>query len=54
MEKTGKITQVIGPVVDVAFEDGMPPVYEKLIAPATGAVFECCSISSAAPCGVFP
>ena len=40
MEKTGKITQVIGPVVDVAFEDGMPPVYEKLIAPATGAVFE--------------
>ncbi len=40
MGRTGKITQVIGPVVDVYFEDGMPPVYEKLVAPATGAVFE--------------
>ena len=40
MENMGRITQVIGPVVDVFFEGAMPPVYEKLVAPATGAVFE--------------
>ena len=40
MERKGKIGQVIGPVVDVLFDGEMPPVYEKLIAPATGAVFE--------------
>lgn len=27
---TGKITQVIGPVVDVAFEKDLPPIYEAL------------------------
>ncbi len=40
MEKEGRIAQVIGPVVDVKFEGEMPPVYEKLVAPDTGAVFE--------------
>ena len=40
MENMGRITQVTGPVVDVFFEGAMPPVYEKLVAPATGAVFE--------------
>ena len=38
MERKGKIGQVIGPVVDVLFDGEMPPVYEKLIAPATGAL----------------
>ena len=31
MVNPGKISQIIGPVVDVAFEGAMPPVYEKLI-----------------------
>ena len=31
MVNSGKIIQIIGPVVDVRFEGEMPPVYEKLI-----------------------
>ncbi len=29
-KKLGKITQVIGPVVDVFFQDGIPPIYQHL------------------------
>jgi len=39
MKNTGKITQVIGPVVDVEFADGLPRIYDALeiILPASSA-----------------
>ena len=40
MVKAGKINQIIGPVIDVRFEDQMPPVYEKLVVQDTGSVLE--------------
>lgn len=41
MVNPGKIYQIIGPVVDVIFEDGeMPPIYEKLSVDGQNAVFE--------------
>ncbi len=41
MGNHGKITQIIGPVVDVTFEAGsMPPVYQKLEVSGGGGVFE--------------
>ncbi|MBI2931687.1 MAG: F0F1 ATP synthase subunit beta [Planctomycetes bacterium] len=30
VEKFGKVAQVIGPVVDVSFEEGLPPIYTAL------------------------
>jgi len=30
-EKIGYLTQIIGPVLDVAFKDGVPPINNKLI-----------------------
>jgi len=35
MENKGKISQIIGPVVDVTFENSMPSIYEKLIIQST-------------------
>ena len=40
MTNYGKIYQIIGPVVDVEFESGMPPIYEKLVVEGDKAVFE--------------
>ena len=40
MQSQGKICQIIGPVIDVAFEGQMPPVYEKLVVKDTGTVME--------------
>ena len=40
MVKPGKICQIIGPVIDVAFEGQMPPVYEKLVVQDTDSVLE--------------
>ena len=40
MNIAGKINQVIGPVVDVAFDADMPPVYQKLTISKTGTVLE--------------
>ena len=40
MNIAGKINQVIGPVVDVAFDADIPPVYQKLIISKTGTVLE--------------
>ncbi len=28
--KVGKITQILGPVVDISFEDGVPPIHQSL------------------------
>ena len=40
MNIAGKINQVIGPVVDVAFDADTPPVYQKLTISKTGTVLE--------------
>ncbi len=40
MENTGKISQIIGPVVDVRFDETMPPVYEKLVVLENGTSLE--------------
>ena len=40
MSNYGRISQVIGSVVDVAFPDEMPPIYQKLVVEETGGVFE--------------
>ena len=40
MVNPGKISQIIGPVVDVRFEGEMPPVYEKLVVDETQTVLE--------------
>ena len=40
MNIAGKINQVIGPVVDVAFDTDIPPVYQKLTISKTGTVLE--------------
>lgn len=40
MVKPGKICQIIGPVIDVAFEGQMPPVYEKLVVQDSDSVLE--------------
>ena len=40
MVNSGKINQIIGPVVDVRFDGAMPPVYEKLQIEAGGTVLE--------------
>ena len=40
MNIAGKINQVIGPVVDVAFDADIPPVYQKLTISKTGTVLE--------------
>lgn len=40
MPNSGRIYQIIGPVVDVRFERAMPPVYEKLKIEETGTVLE--------------
>ena len=40
MVKPGKICQIIGPVIDVAFEGQMPPVFEKLIVQDSDSVLE--------------
>ena len=40
MVNSGKINQIIGPVVDVRFDGAMPPVYEKLQIEEGGTVLE--------------
>ncbi len=40
MVNSGKINQIIGPVVDVRFDGAMPPVYEKLRIEEGGTVLE--------------
>ena len=40
MVMSGKINQIIGPVVDVRFDGAMPPVYEKLQIEEGGTVLE--------------
>ena len=40
MKNTGKIYQIIGPVVDVEFLNDMPPIYQKLVVEGGDAVFE--------------
>ncbi len=40
MVNPGKINQIIGPVIDVAFEDAMPPIYQKLTVEGTGVSLE--------------
>lgn len=40
MTNTGKISQIIGPVIDVTFEDAMPPIYEKLVISGADTVLE--------------
>ena len=40
MVNPGKISQIIGPVVDVRFEGEMPPVYQKLVISETQTVLE--------------
>lgn len=40
MVNPGSINQIIGPVIDVSFENAMPPINEKLIVEGTGAVLE--------------
>ena len=40
MTNTGKISQIIGPVIDVMFEDAMPPIYEKLVISGSDTVLE--------------
>lgn len=40
MVNPGRISQIIGPVIDVEFEDDMPPINEKLVIEETGSVLE--------------
>lgn len=40
MSNYGRISQVIGSIVDVSFQDEMPPIYQKLVTQETGCVFE--------------
>ena len=40
MAKQGRISQIIGPVIDVEFDDDMPPINEKLVIDGTDAVLE--------------
>ena len=40
MVNPGRISQIIGPVIDVEFEDDMPPINEKLVIEGTDAVLE--------------
>lgn len=40
MKNPGRINQIIGPVIDVLFEDEMPPVYQKLVISKTGTALE--------------
>ena len=40
MVNPGRISQIIGPVIDVEFEDDMPPINEKLIIDGTDTVLE--------------
>ena len=40
MAKQGRISQIIGPVIDVEFDGDMPPMNEKLVIDGTDAVLE--------------
>ena len=40
MAKQGRVSQIIGPVIDVEFDDDMPPINEKLVIDGTDAVLE--------------
>lgn len=40
MVNPGRISQIIGPVIDVEFEDDMPPINEKLLIDGSDAVLE--------------